>query len=83
MAQFLNKMASFSHLWMNAEPFRDRDRIAAAVRDGRDVWGRPHDTFTRLDANQDVPPLVREEPARFAYMVDRDGPTAGFSDYPS
>ncbi|KAG6009207.1 hypothetical protein E4U21_003060 [Claviceps maximensis] len=82
MAQFLNKMASFSHTWMNNDYFRDRDRIAAAVRQGKDLWGREHDTFTRVEGNADVPPLVLEEPNRFAYMVDRGGETAGFLDYP-
>ncbi|UNI21852.1 Beta-1,4-mannosyl-glycoprotein 4-beta-N-acetylglucosaminyltransferase [Purpureocillium takamizusanense] len=79
--QFLNKMASFSHGWMNAEPYRDKDRIAAAVREGRDVWERQQDTFTRLDENKDMPPLVLEEPKRFGYMTNRDGPSAGFTDY--
>ncbi|KAK2616265.1 hypothetical protein QQS21_000900 [Conoideocrella luteorostrata] len=80
--QFLNKIASFSHGWMNAERYRDKDKIAAAVREGRDLWERQHDTFTRLQENKDTPPLVLEEPKRFGYMTNRDGPTAGFTDYP-
>jgi beta-1,4-mannosyl-glycoprotein beta-1,4-N-acetylglucosaminyltransferase len=82
MGQFLNKIASFSHGWMNAEEYRDRDKIAAAVRQGRDLWERPQDTFTRLDRNTDMPPLVLEDPKRFGYMTNRDGPAAGFADYP-
>lgn len=82
MAEFLNKIASFSHGWMNAEQYRDKDRIATAVREGRDVWGRQQDTFTRVEKNADMPPLVLEEPERFGYMINRDGPSAGFTDYP-
>lgn len=80
--EFLNKMASFSHGWMNRKEFRDRGRIADAVRDGRDVWGRTIDTFVRVDDNQDVPAVLLQEPERFRYMLNRDGETAGFTDYP-
>ncbi|KAK3182028.1 hypothetical protein K4F52_006592 [Lecanicillium sp. MT-2017a] len=80
--QFLNKISSFSHKWMNAEEYRDKDKIADAVREGKDLWGRKQDTFTRLEANNDMPPLVLAEPERFGYMASRDGPSAGFTDYP-
>ncbi|POR39543.1 Uncharacterized protein TPAR_00267 [Tolypocladium paradoxum] len=80
--QFLNKMASFSHGWMNANEYRDRDAIAAAVREGRDLWGRKQDTFERKESNEDLPGILLEEKDRFAYMVNRDGNTAGFTDYP-
>ncbi|KOS19631.1 hypothetical protein ESCO_001235 [Escovopsis weberi] len=80
MEGFLNKMASFSHTWMNGEEFRHRERIADAVRRGVDVWGREGDRFTRVERNEDVPAPLRE--GRFGYMLDRDGESAGFSDYP-
>ncbi|TWU74236.1 hypothetical protein ED733_004068 [Metarhizium rileyi] len=80
--QFLNKISSFSHGWMNAEQYRDRHRIAAAVREGRDLWERQGESFIRLDDNKDMPPLVLENPSRFGYMTSRDGPSAGFADYP-
>ncbi|KAH7243637.1 glycosyltransferase family 17-domain-containing protein [Fusarium redolens] len=79
--QFLNKMASFSHRWMNREEYRDKDKIAAAVRDGKDLWGREQDQFVRIEGNKDMPPLVLDEPKRFGYMISRDGPSAGFVDY--
>lgn len=81
MEQFLNKLESFSHGWMNHDYFRNRDRIAAAVRDGVDLWGRETERFTRIEDNQDIPHLVRDQPERFRYMVNRDSPSAGFSDY--
>ncbi|KAM3473192.1 hypothetical protein MY8738_008509 [Beauveria namnaoensis] len=78
---YLNKMASFSHKWMNGEKFRDRDRIAAAVRDGLDIWGRKRNKFERLLNNTDLPPLVRDD-ERFLYLKDRSGKSAGMKDYP-
>ena len=81
MEQFLNKLSSFSHGWMNAKQYRDAAKIAAAVREGRDVWGRARDRFTKIEKNMDLPPLVIEEPDRFRYMTNRDGPSAGFTDY--
>jgi beta-1,4-mannosyl-glycoprotein beta-1,4-N-acetylglucosaminyltransferase len=79
--EFLNKMASFSHGWMNGKQYRDKAKIAAAVREGRDVWGRRQDKFTKVEENKDMPPLVMEELDRFGYMTNRDGPSAGFTDY--
>ncbi|OAQ99917.1 hypothetical protein LLEC1_04724 [Akanthomyces lecanii] len=80
--QFLNKIASFSHGWMNDEEYRDRDKIANAIRHGKDVWDRDQDQFDRILNNRDVPPLILQEKERFSYMTSRDGPSAGFQDYP-
>ncbi|OAA71374.1 glycosyl transferase family 17 protein [Cordyceps fumosorosea ARSEF 2679] len=82
MEQFLNKLASFSHGWMNDAEYRDRDRIADAIRKGKDVWDRDQDQFSRIENNTDMPPLVLQEPERFGYMTSRDGQSAGFTDYP-
>ncbi|GJN80425.1 hypothetical protein PLIIFM63780_003951 [Purpureocillium lilacinum] len=84
MDQFLNKMASFSHMWMNEPKYRDKGRIAAAVREGRDVWGRASEVFRRIEGNTDVPGALAEAEGRrrFGYMLSRDGESAGFSDYP-
>ncbi|KID88971.1 glycosyl transferase family 17 protein [Metarhizium guizhouense ARSEF 977] len=81
--QLLNKMASFSHIWMNDAKFRDREKIVESVRQGKDLWGRKTEKFVRVDGNADVPGLLgREEGKRFGYMVNRDGDGAGFTDYP-
>ncbi|KAJ3487576.1 hypothetical protein NLG97_g6383 [Lecanicillium saksenae] len=80
--QFLNKIASFSHVWMNDDEYRDRDKIADAIRHGKDVWDRDTETFDKIPNNKDMPPLVLQEPDRFGYMTSRDGPSAGFKDYP-
>lgn len=82
IGEVLTKMASFSHIWLNQEVYRDRDRIAQRVRSGRDLWDRPGEEYERVDGNRDVPPLLLDRPERFAYLLDRDGPSAGFSDYP-
>ncbi|KAF7562625.1 hypothetical protein G7046_g1506 [Stylonectria norvegica] len=79
---FLNKMGSFSHKWMNDPKYRDRDLIAKAVQEGKDLWGRRQDNFVRIEDNKDVPPILLEESERFRYMLNRDGETAGFTDYP-
>lgn len=82
MDEFLNKMASFSHEWMNHPYFHNRDRIAAAVREGRDLWLRKEETFQRIENNTDVPSYLLGQKERFKYMLNRDGESAGFLDYP-
>lgn len=81
MELYLNKMASFSHKWMNGEKFRNKDHIADAVRNGVDIWDRRSSTFERIENNQDLPPLVRDDP-RYMYLKDRSGESAGMKDYP-
>jgi beta-1,4-mannosyl-glycoprotein beta-1,4-N-acetylglucosaminyltransferase len=53
--ELLTKMASFSHVSFNQEYFRDKDRIAEHIREGKDIWDRKGQTFERIDNNQDVP----------------------------
>lgn len=81
--QFLNKMASFSHIWMNDGKFRNREKIVEAVRQGKDLWGRSSEQFVRVDGNLDMPRVLRsDEGEKFGYMVSRDGENGGFTDYP-
>ncbi|RYP54882.1 hypothetical protein DL768_000446 [Monosporascus sp. mg162] len=80
--EVLTKMASFSHIWLNQDVFRDPDRIADRVRRGVDLWDRPGEEYERIDDNRDVPQLLLDKPERYMYMLDRDGPSAGFKDYP-
>ncbi|KAL2255479.1 hypothetical protein VTK26DRAFT_3269 [Humicola hyalothermophila] len=81
MDELLTKMASFAHTSMNAERFRDRKRIADRVRRGKDLWDRPGEVYDRIEGNTDVPKFLLENSERFAYMLNRDGPSAGFEDY--
>lgn len=66
---------------MNQEKYRDKKRIATAVRNGKDVWDRQQDKFEKIVSNQDVPEILRKESDRFAYMMNRDSDNAGFTDY--
>lgn len=81
VAEFQNKTASFSHVWMNNEKYRDPKRIAEAVRNGKDVWGRRADTFHKLENNRDLPDILLKEGDRFPWLIDRSQPNAGFTDY--
>ncbi|KAK3996814.1 glycosyltransferase [Cladorrhinum sp. PSN332] len=81
MDELLTKMKSFAHVWMNAERFRDRKRIADRIRNGKDMWDREGEVYDRIENNQDVPSLLLLERERFGYLLNRDGPTAGFKDY--
>jgi beta-1,4-mannosyl-glycoprotein beta-1,4-N-acetylglucosaminyltransferase len=71
---------------MNEAQYRNENRIAEAVREGHDLWNRETVRFTRIEGNLDVPPILKEgdeaDRERLRYMLDRDGLSAGFSDYP-
>lgn len=82
MEELLTKLSSFSHQWMNADYYRDKDRIASHIREGKDLWDRDGQEYERINDNQDVPQILLDEPEKFAYLLDRDGPNAGFGDYP-
>jgi len=80
--EVLTKLSSFSHVDLNREEYRNRDRIADRVRNGKDLWDRATEHYERIDDNQDLPPILLEQKERFRYLTNRDGPTAGFEDYP-
>ena len=80
VGELLGKMASFSHTSMNAERFRAVERIVERVRAGRDLWDREGEVYDRVEGNGDVPGFLVENRERFGYMLDRDGPNAGFAD---
>jgi len=79
---FLRKLSSFSHVWMNQDVFRDRDRIAQRVRNGKDLWDRDGEVYDRVDNNTDVPKFLLDHPDKFQYLLNRDAESAGFIDYP-
>lgn len=80
VGELLGKMAAFSHTSMNAKKFRDERRIVDYIRKGKDLWDRKGEVYDRVEGNQDVPRFLLENKERFGYMLDRDGPTAGFTD---
>jgi len=79
--EMLLKMKSFSHTNLNAEKFRNKERIVDRVRRGKDLWDRWFQWYVRVNRNEDVPLYVKENESKFGYMIDRDGENAGFVDY--
>jgi len=81
--EMLLKMKSFSHVEYNEERFREKKRIVEYIRKGKDLWDRWGQWYDRVDKNEDVPAYLKKEGMgeRFGYMLDRDGPNAGFVDY--
>ncbi|KAJ6260571.1 Beta-1,4-mannosyl-glycoprotein 4-beta-N-acetylglucosaminyltransferase [Drechslerella dactyloides] len=79
----LTKMKSFSHMSLNLEKYRDRDRIIDRVRNGLDLWDRKSEFYEKIPRNKDIPEILKSEPARFSYLFDREGPNAGFQDVPA
>lgn len=51
------------------------------IRKGRDLWDRWGQWYLRVEGNRDVPAYVEGQRERFGYLLDRDGPSAGFVDY--
>ncbi|TVY62307.1 Beta-1,4-mannosyl-glycoprotein 4-beta-N-acetylglucosaminyltransferase [Lachnellula suecica] len=78
--EVLTKMNSFSHTSLNQEEFRNRTRIIDRVRNGLDLWDREGQVYDRIDDNKDVPEYLKSDSERFKYLLDRDGPNAGFRD---
>ncbi|KAH8591969.1 glycosyltransferase family 17 protein [Bisporella sp. PMI_857] len=79
----LNKMKSFSHTSLNAKHFQDKARMVERVRTGKDLWDREGEMYERIEKNQDMPEFLKgeEQKKKFGYLLDRDGPNAGFTDY--
>ncbi|KAK7970711.1 glycosyl transferase family 17 protein [Apiospora saccharicola] len=82
MEELLTKMSSFSHQWMNHEHYRRKEWIAEHIREGRDIWERPGQEYDKIVNNQDVPNILLDQGEIFGYLMNRDGPSAGFTDYP-
>lgn len=82
MAELMHKLESVSHTWMNQDYFRDPERAANHVRQGLDLWDRESEVYDRIAGNTDFPQFLSTQPERFRYLLDRDGESAGFKDYP-
>jgi beta-1,4-mannosyl-glycoprotein beta-1,4-N-acetylglucosaminyltransferase len=67
---------------MNGDEYRDRDRIVSYIRLGKDLWDREDGEYERIDNDQDIPKILLDQQKKFSYLLDRDGPNAGFEDYP-
>lgn len=76
----LGKMGSFSHTSLNNKKYRNRTQIVERVREGKDLWDREGQEYERVDANEDIPELLKGDRERWAYILNRDGKNAGFKD---
>jgi beta-1,4-mannosyl-glycoprotein beta-1,4-N-acetylglucosaminyltransferase len=77
----LTKMRSFSHMTLNKEEYRDPTGIVDRVRNGLDLWDRKGQTYEKIPDNQDIPEILKSQTEKFKYLLDREGPNAGFTDY--
>ncbi|CAK7264772.1 hypothetical protein SEPCBS57363_001250 [Sporothrix epigloea] len=82
MRELQHKLESVSHVWMNHDFFRNPERAAHHVRNGIDLFDRSSEVYDRIINNADIPSLLLKQPDRFRYLINRDGESAGFSDYP-
>lgn len=80
LQDMVNKITSFSHHEFNKPEFTDRAKILQRVRQGRDPYNRTAKTYDRIDRNPDVPQYLLDHRDHFAYLLDRDPPTANFKD---
>jgi beta-1,4-mannosyl-glycoprotein beta-1,4-N-acetylglucosaminyltransferase len=83
VSEMQHKMKSLSKTKLDEEKFSKKERILEHIRNGKDLWDRRFQWYTRVDNNQDLPEYVKEQSkeGRFGYMIDRDGEGAGFEDY--
>ncbi|KAF3769393.1 family 17 glycosyltransferase [Cryphonectria parasitica EP155] len=79
----LRDMDSLTHMRLDDPEYRDRERIIDRVRKGQDLWDRREKVFDRIENNTDVPAsLLGADRRRWRYLVDRNGESAGFMDFP-
>ena len=79
--EMAKKIDSFSHNELNKPEFKNPKEVLRRVREGRDPYDRPKKIYDRIDNNRDVPQYLVENPKDFAYLLDRDPPSANFKDY--
>jgi len=81
LAMIRNKLASYGHDDITKDPvLYTKEHIVSVVRHGQDLYDRASETYTFIEPS-DVPTYVNANAARFAYLTERRGPTAGFSDF--
>lgn len=77
-------MDSFSHQGWNTAENRNPRTLVSRVRAGKDLFGRVDQTYSRVEANADIPSYISEQhqlKGKFGYLLNRDGGSAGFEDY--
>ncbi len=76
------KLSSFSHTEMDIEKYHNQQHIIDRFRNGKDLFDRWRQPLRRTKKNEtEVPKLLKEEPQRFMYMLNRSSSTnAAFRD---
>ena len=81
LSSFRNKLGSFSHTeYGNNQKYYNKSHIINVVRNGLDIFERDYVRSTFIEA-LDVPSFVLANMDRYAFILDRRGPTAGFADF--
>jgi len=81
ITQINAKIESYSHEEHNNEKYKTRSWIINSIKEGRDLFERPVDTFIYVPDNQDLPTYVSENRGKFSYMLSRHNkPNAVFLD---
>lgn len=81
--EVLRKMESSSHMQLNAPEYRKPERIVDQIRTGKDLWDREGQIFDFVPGNEDIPAALSGNRERWQYLLDRNGSSAGFTDYAS
>jgi beta-1,4-mannosyl-glycoprotein beta-1,4-N-acetylglucosaminyltransferase len=76
------KISSFSHTEFDKEKFHNQQHIIDTYRTGKDIFDRSDRRLPRTKQNEiDLPKLLKEQPQRFIYMLNRtSSPNAAFRD---
>ena len=81
LAMIRNKLGSYGHDDITRDPaLYTKEHIVRVVRAGSDLYDRADQVYNLIEP-ADVPKYVTANAVRFSYLLDRRGPTAGFTDF--
>ena len=81
LAEYINKIDSFSHQEFNKAEYKDPDTIVARIQNGTDMFDRGFPYEKIPQDKLDAPEYLLNNKSRFRYLLNRDGPNANFRDY--
>ena len=81
IANFINKIESYSHQEHNKAEVKTRKHIVNVVSHGLDLFLRNFSTFTRVGDNKDIPFFVSNNREAFQFMLERNFSNASFIDF--
>lgn len=82
IAAVREKIASFSHTEVDTEKHRNQQHIIDRFQNGKDLYDRLDQPLRRATKEEnDLPQLLKEQPQRFKYMINRSSSSnAAFRD---